>query len=210
MVLAIIFSASVSAAPSSAEIEEAYKKGQADWDKGDPISAMPKLKIAADGGHAVGQALLAYVLDQADNDIEAAEYYRKAAAQENHDGMFGLATFHLSGDGGVTKDVAAAKELFVRAGKGGHVQSINVMVMSYINGGLDLSDDERSGPGALFWYGKGVEAGLTPAYEKLIDANRNGKLGLALNKEEADRLQAKLYEILGIDPTTVKKKRQRK
>lgn len=207
--IAISFVAPLAGAATPDEIEKAYKRGQADWDRGDPVSAMPHLKVAADGGHAASQALLAYALDQADNDAEAAELYRKAADQGNAEGMFGLAAFHMSGDGGVTRDMKAARALFVRAAESGHMPAVSVLVLSHIHGGLELSDEERGGASALYWYRKGAAAGLTPAIEKLIDANRNGKLGLALNKEEADRLQAQLNEIRGFDPSSVKKKRQR-
>jgi uncharacterized protein len=208
--LVFSFALPAGAAPSEAEVEEAYKKGQADWDRGDPVSAMPKLKLAADGGHPAAQALYGYVLDQADNDAEAAEYYRKGAEQNNPDALYGLAAFTVSGDGDVAKDLKLAKDLFARAGEQGHVASISVLVLAYINGGLGLSDEERAGADAVYWFKKGAEIKYTPALERLIDANRNGKLGLALNNEEADRLQAKLQEITGFDPANVKKKRQRR
>lgn len=208
LILSLAFSSF--AGTNTPEVDEAYKKGLADWDRGDPISAMPKLKIAADGGHPAAQALYGYVLDQADNDVEAADYYRRGAALKNPDAMYGLATFHVSGDGDVPIDMKVAKDLFSRAAEQGHLASITVMVLSHINGGLGLTDEERVGAGALYWYRKGAEVGYTPALERLIDAYRNGKLGLALNIEEADRLQSRLQEVLGIDPANVKKKRQRR
>jgi uncharacterized protein len=208
--LALFFAFPTCAAPTAAEVEDAFKKGQADWDRGDPVSAMPKLKIAADGGHPAAQALYGYLLDQSDNDAEAAEYYRKGASQNNPDALYGLGAFSQSGDGDVPRDLKVAKDLFVRAAEQGHAASIAVVVLAYINGGLGLSDEDRAGAGAVYWYKKGAEVGYTPAIEHLIDANRNGKLGLALNKEEADRLQAKLNALLGVDPSNVKKKRQRR
>lgn len=198
------------AALTAEEIESAYIKGQADWDRGDLVSSMAPLRVAADGGHAKAQALLAYVLDQSDDDVEAAAYYRKAAEQGNFDGMFGLAAFQLSGDGDVKVDYAAAKALYERAAEAGHVPSITVMVMSHINGGLGLTEAERNGASALKWYRAGADVGLTTALEQLVAANRNGKLGLAVNAAEADRLQAKLYQVMGVDPSQMKKKRQRR
>lgn len=198
------------AAPTAEEIESAYKKGQADWDRGDLVSSMAPLRVAADGGHPKAQALLGYVLDQSDDDVEAASYYRKAAEQGNVDGMFGLAAFHISGDGDVKIDYATAKALYVRAAETGHLPSINVMVMSHINGGLGLTEEERNGASALKWYRIGADAGLTTALEQLVAANRNGKLGLPVDAAEADRLQAKLYQVMGVDPSQLKKKRQRR
>lgn len=210
MLLLVSLAFSAIAAPSAEEVESAYNKGLDFWDNGDPVSAMQPLRLAADGGHAKAQALFAYVLDQADEDVEAAAYYRKAADQGDADGMFGLAAFHLSGDGDVKVDASVAKELFVRAAEAGHLQSITVMVMSHINGGLGLTEAERSGASALKWYKIGADAGLITAYEQLVLANRTGKLGLPVNLAEADRLQAKMYEVMGIDPSKMKKKRQRR
>jgi uncharacterized protein len=209
-VLVFFVALSAGAAPTETEVEEAYKKGQADWDRGDPVSAMPKLKIAADGGHPAAQALYGYVLDQADNDAEAAAYYRKGAAQNNPDALYGLGAFTVSGDGDVPVDLKTARDLFIRAGDQGHVASISVMVQAFLNGGLGLTEEERAGADAVYWFKKGADIRHPQALERLIDANRNGKLGLALNKEEADRLQLKLQEITGIDPANVKKKRQRR
>lgn len=208
LLLAAVFPAT--AAPTAEEVESAYNKGQADWDRGDLVTSMAPLRVAADGGHPKAQALLAYVLDQSDDDAEAAVYYRKAAEQGNFDGMFGLAAFHISGDGGVKVDLAVAKALYERAAEAGHVPSIMVMVANHINGGLGLSEEERNGASALKWYRAGADVGLTTALEQLIAANRNGKLGLAVNAAEADRLQAKLFQIMGVDPSQLKKKRQRR
>lgn len=198
------------AAPSASEIVDAYNSGQAAWDDGDLVTAMIRLKLPADNGHPEAQALLGYILDQADNDVEAAAYYRKAAEQNNFDGMFGLAGFHISGDGDVKIDRLVAKELYLRGAEGRHLPSVSVIVLNYVNGGLGLTDAERNGPDALKWFTLGAELGLTVALEQLIDANRNGKLGLQKNPEEADRLQTKLYAIMGIDPSTIKKKRRRR
>lgn len=208
--LLILATSATFAAPTANEIIEAYNSGQAAWDDGDLVTAMTRLKLPADNGHAEAQALLGYILDQADNDVEAAGYYRKAADQNNYDGMFGLAAFHLSGDGDVKVDPAAAKALYLRAAEGRHVPSVSVIVLSHVNGGLGFTEAERTGAGALKWYTLGEELGLTVAVEQLIDAHRNGKLGLPQNPEEADRLQTKLYAIMGIDPSTIKKKRRRR
>jgi len=197
-------------ASSPDEIANAYRKGQLAWDQGDIVGAMALLKLPADSGNAAAQALLGYILDQADNDNEAANYYRMAAAQSNPEGMFGLALFHSSGDGGVKVDIGQARQLYLRAAEAGHRPSIDVIITSYINGGLGLTDEERKGPGALKWFRTGEQLNSIPAIEQLVDAHRTGKFGLTPDPAEAERLQAKIYAIMGIDPSTIKKKRRPK
>lgn len=201
---------SVASAAEAPDIEAAYKKGLGEWDRGDPVSAMMTLKSPADGGHAGAQALYGYILDQADNDNEAAIYYRKAAQQNNPEGLFGLAMFHSSGDGDVSKDLVEARRLFVKAAEMGHKQAVVVLVMAYIEGGLGFTAADMNSAEALRWFRKGAEQDSLPAIERLIKANRSGELGLPVNPGEADRLQARLFELQGIDPTATKKRRQRR
>ena len=210
ILLLILSALPVYASPTAEEIEKAYNTGQEYWDKGDPVSAMRPLKIAADGGHPKAQALFAVILDAADDDVDAANYYRKSADQGNPDGMFGLATFMVSGDGDTKIDIAAAKALYLKAAELDHTSSVSVVIMGLVNGKMGFNATERNGPSALKWYTKGAEMGLTVAIEQLSIAHREGKYGLPVNIEEADRLQAKLYEIMGIDPTKLKKRRQRR
>lgn len=199
-----------SMAADAPDVEAAYKKGQADWDRGDPVSAMPSLKTAADGGHAAAQALYGYILDQADNDAEAATYYRKAAEQNNPEGLFGLAVFHVSGDGDVKPDPLEARRLFLRAAEAGHKQAVVVIVMAYLEGGLGFTAEDMKSAEALRWFKKGAEQGSIPALERLIQAHRAGELGLPVDAAEADRLQARIFEIQGIDPSATRKRRQRR
>lgn len=198
------------AQPSSADIEEAYNRGRLAWDDGDLINTMIILRMPADNGHAEAQALLGFIFDQSEDDAIAADYYRKSASQGNLEGMYGLAGFLISGDGGVKVDIPAARALYERSAEMRHAPSIGVMVESYVSGGLGVTEEERNGPSALNWYTIGAEIGIVKAFEQLIDANRNGKLGLAKNPEEADRLQAKMSSVLGIDPSKIKKKRIRR
>lgn len=191
------------------EIEEVYRKGQADWDAGDPIAAMPKLKKAANAGHPVAQYLYGYTLDAADEDVQAVGYYRKAADQGNLDAMFALSGFHVSGDADVKKDLAAARDLLERAADKGHYQSIASLVMSLNHGGLGFTTEERNGAVALKWYKRGADLDIVPALEKLSEAYLEGKLGLGKDPEEAERLRIKAFNVMGIDPYA-KKKRQRR
>jgi len=95
-----------------------------------------------------------------------------------------------------------------RSQKLGNRRSINEIFNSYIGGGLGLTDEERTGPDALKWLRTGEQLNSIPAIEQLVDAYRTGRFGLTPDPAEADRLQAKIYAILGIDPSSIKKKRR--
>lgn len=196
-------------AAETPEIEALYEKGQKEWNNGDMISAMATLKEAADGGHAAAQAMYAFIQDQADNDVEAAKYYRMSAEQENVEGIFGLANFVASGDGNVEKDEIAALQLFKRAAEKGHQQSIVIMAMTYINGTMGLTENDKTSPEALKWIKMAAEKDNTVALKRLEEAYRKGELGLPINTEEADRLQRKILTLRGIDPDAPKKRRRR-
>lgn len=191
------------------EIETYYRKGQVDWDAGEPIAAMPNLKIAADAGHPVAQYLLGYLLDAADDDELAAAYYRKSADQGNLDALYSLASFTAAGDGGIKIDVKEARSMFAKAAEKMHVPSLSVLVMAYAKGGLGLSDADRKGNDALYWYRKGAEVDLIPATEKIYETYRDGLFGVPKDPAEAERWRLKLFALLGVDPNAKKKRVRR-
>jgi uncharacterized protein len=190
------------------EIEEAYKQGAADWDRGDPASAMVPLKKAADAGHAAAQALYGYMLDQADSDVEAAEYYRKAVVQGNADGMFWLGGLYVAGDG-VKQDLLEARRLFVQAAELGHKQAVVVLSLAYMQGGLGLSTADKQSADALKWLREAAKADHVPSLTRLVEVYQKGEMGVTPDKAEADRLQKRVHELLGTDPNAPKKRRRR-
>lgn len=207
--LSVTFQSGLQAQPL--DIEQSFKNGEAEWNRGDPVSAMPLLKTAADAGHPGAQALFGYLMDQADNDSEAAEYYRRAADQGNADGAFGLAGLYISGDGGVGQDYAKALQLLKVGATAGHSQSIITLSQAYANGGIGLGEQDKSSAEALVWTRRAADQDHLPSLVRLESAYRTGGYGLSINVEMAKELQAKIFKIQGIDPNAaVKKKRVRK
>lgn len=184
-----------------------YKEGHEKWISGDLIGALPLLKKSADAGHAPAQALYGYLLDEADNDVEAVDYYRRAADQGNPDGALGLAGLYLSGDGGLDKDQLAARELLEKAASTGHVPAI-ISLSHYYVIGAGVSESEKTPELALKWIQKAADNNDIPSLKRLETANREGGLGLPVDLEKADVIQKKIYKIQGIDPNAVKKKRR--
>lgn len=190
------------------EVEQAFKQGEADLDRGDPASAMVPLQKAAEAGHPGAQALYGYLLDQADSDAEAAEYYRKAADQGNTDGMFWLGGMYVSGDG-VKQDLAEARRLFLRAAELGHKQAVVVLSLAYIQGGIGLSEADKHSAEAFKWIREAAKADHLPSLRKLIEVYQKGDMGVSPDPVEADRLQKRVHELLGTDPNAPKKRRRR-
>jgi len=75
--------------------------------RGDLITGMRLLRAAAMSGDAASQARLGQILDKAEEDKEAVEWYRKAADQGHAAGQYGLAMEYYTGEG-IAKDVVQA------------------------------------------------------------------------------------------------------
>lgn len=191
----------------SADAEEDYKKGQESWQQGDLVGAMPSLKKAADAGHAGAQALYGYLLDQADNDVEAADYYKRAADQGNSDGAFGLAGLYTSGDGGLAEDYVLAREWLGKAANAGHAQAI-ISLSHYYAVGRGVAESEKAPELALKWIQKAADLDDIPSLARLERAHREGNLGFPVDLVKANAIQQRIYKIQGIDPNAVKKKRR--
>lgn len=173
---------------------EDFKAGLDAYRVGDVRTAVSILRNSADGGHAASQVLLGDILDAAEEDEEAVKYYRLAAEQGSADGYMGLAKMYSSGEG-VAKDVAAARGWILKAAETGHPVAVQALAKSYIEGGLGLTDADRSGPQALRWIQAGAALDLLPAIDRLAVAYRQGQLGLAADAARASELEARALKL---------------
>lgn len=185
------------AGPSRAGPTEDYATGTKRYATGDLVGAMPLLRGAADAGHAAAQAVYASILDQADSDAEAIDYFRKAAEQGNADGQFGLGAMLAAGEG-AAKNPAEARKWIAAAAEQGHKLAINELALAYINGGLDIDEAARNGADAKRWIGAAADNGYVPAMEKLAAAYRSGELGLAIDVKTADHWADKIRKSRGV------------
>lgn len=189
--------AAIHTVPAHAGPAEDYAEGTRQrYAVGDLIAAMPLLRRAADAGHAAAQAAIAEILDHADSDSEAIEYFRKSAAQGNADGQFGLATMLVAGEG-APKNLAEARKWIVMAAEQGHKIAINELAQAYIVGGLDIPDDKRQSAEALRWIRSAADNGYLTAMDKMVAAYRTGELGLAADAKAADQWAEKIRKIRG-------------
>lgn len=180
--------------------EEDYTEGNKIYASGDLIGSMPKLRKAADAGHAGAQALLGNILEQADDRPEAVKYYKKSAEQGNAEGQFGYAALLASGDG-VKQDVPEARRWLETAAKQGHKMAINEMALAYLRGNLDIPEAERNGPQALHWVQLSAENNFIPAMDAMVAAYRDGKYGLGVDAKAANQWVEKINKIRGVKKT---------
>lgn len=184
-VVAVLLALSGGAARAAPEGD--YKDGEKAYRQGDVVKAMGLLKSAADAGHAAAQSLYAEILDRSEFNEEAVEYYRKAAAQGDAEGEFGLAGMYAAGEG-VKKDPQEAMTNFVKAAERGHVQAIKVVAAAYVLGELGLDETARNGPEARKWITRAAELDHVPSVEALAKAYQSGGFGI-----EPDAQQATLW-----------------
>lgn len=189
-----------------ADPEEDYQKGLKSFQTGDIVGAMNPLRSAANAGDARAQALLAEILDRSEFDEEALTLYRKSAEQGNPDGMFGLGTMLLSGEGSKKKEPLLGREWIQKAAEHGHKQAINVIAQAYLKAELGLQEADRDTQAAFQWVKQAAENDYLPALDALVDAyNEGNRWGLAVNKAKASEYQAKANKIRNVH--SVKKKK---
>jgi TPR repeat protein len=199
--------AALHAAPAAAGPAEDYAEGAKRYAAGDVVAAMPLLRKAADAGHAAAQAAIAHLLEQADWADEALGYYRKAAAQGDADGQFGLGAM-LSVGRGVQKNEAEARKWILLAAEQGHKLAINELAAAYIGGGLDIPEAARQGPEALRWIRAAADNNDLAAMEKLAAAYRTGAFGIAADARTAAQWDEKIRKARGIRQGRRNKKEQ--
>ena len=189
--------------------DEDFRKGLDAYRRADMVEAMSILGKTADAGHAPSQALLGDILDQAEFDEEALAYYRRAAAQGNADGEFGVGKMYAAGEG-VGRDSAEGLKWILRAAEKNHALATKVMADAYMKGELGLTGAQRNGPDALRWLRRAGDFGHIPALEFLAKAYREGTLGLTPDVKQADLLEARVRALRGIAENTRTTKRVRK
>lgn len=164
--------------------EERFQEARRIFIRGDVVGAMPSLRKAADEGHAPAQALLAQILDQAEFNQEAVEYFRKAALQGNADGEYGLGTMYAAGEG-VQRDAQEALRWYRLAAGRGHDRAILVLALAHLRGDLGLVDRRRDDPQARLWIRGAAEKGDVQAMDGLAAALHSGDFGFAVDPGQA-------------------------
>ena len=172
--------------------QDDYSIGRKAYLSGDVVSAMAPLKRAADAGYAPAQSLYAYILDKAEYNDEAAQYFRRAAEQGDADGQYGLGLLYAAGEG-VARDPAAAREWLERAGNQNHALAVVALSQAFLSGRFGFKTDPADATG-LGWVRKASTLDSIPALAYLAQGYRNGAFGAA-DLKEAERLEARIREL---------------
>lgn len=125
--------------------------------------AMNLLGRASAAGYAPAQALLGQIMDRAGESAQAMALYRRAAAQGDPDGQFGLATMYAIGEG-VSRDHAEAVRLLELAAGQAHGPAALTLGEAYLDGELGLEQDPAQGMALIQG---AAAAGYAPAQGKL-------------------------------------------
>lgn len=189
--------------------EDDYRSGADAYRGGDVVGAMELLRKSADAGHGPSQSLLAYILDKAEFDNEAVAYYRKAAAQGDPDGEYGLGSMYATGEG-VKRDPAEARKWITRAARKGHAAAINSLAQAYMDGALGFDETQRNSAEALRWVRLAADSGYWPALEGLAAAYRTGAYGLAVDVQQAEVLAVRGRAARGVAEKRVVRAKEKK
>jgi TPR repeat protein len=137
---AVLAIASGRVSAQDVDVDSEIASGFEAYNRGDVVAAMMHYENAANAGSADGQARLAWVLDQSEQNEDAVRWYRAAAEQGYPDGYYGLGEMYAKGEG-VEQDGEKAVENFTLAAENGHAQAMRVLISAYEKGELGLEAD---------------------------------------------------------------------
>lgn len=163
-------------------------RGEAAFNRGDLGEAITLFRDAAVQGHASAQSRLAFVLDRAEENEEALEWYRKAAAQGDAQGQLGLGQMIAIGEG-TQRDPAAGLVWIRRAADQGLLPAIVAAARMLEEGQPATLRDPAA---AYDYWRRAAQLGEHGAMRRLVSVYRNGELGKTVDEAEAKTWEAKL------------------
>lgn len=154
--------------------EQDCELAEKEFARGDLVASLALWKKAAQQGFAPAQARLGDILDKAEEDELAVEWYRKAAVLSNAAGEYGLGLMYAKGEG-VKKDFEQARSYILRAAEKDHLAAVTLMMDVYRTGGLGLAADNAQ---ADAWEAKLIV--LSPGYQRVSvkDKEKAKKVGI--------------------------------
>jgi hypothetical protein len=196
--------------------EEDYEAANIAYKGGEFIEAQGLYERAANRGHMGAMVELADILDKSGFVSDAVKWYRKAADAGDPEAMFRYGSLFLDlyahdlTNPDVKVDPATARMWITRAAEKGHYQSINLIAMAYLGGGMELTAAERTNGEVLKWINRSANIGNPVMMDQLANAYRKGKYGLKVDEMKADEWVAKAKHIRGEAEKEQKKKSKKK
>jgi TPR repeat protein len=189
MLLAVVGGAAWSL-PAIADTVQDFARAERLIREGDVATAMPLLRRLADAGYAPAQARLGDLLDKSEDNAAAVDYYRKAAAQGDADGAYGLASMYAAGEG-VPADAGESLRWLRVAAEASHPQAVNMLAQAYLVGEPTLKAQADYAAQAVRWLERAAGNGFIPAMDGLARAYRGGEFGLTPDAAQAQAWQSK-------------------
>lgn len=135
--------------------EEYFVLGQEANDLADMKNALFYYRQAAELNHAPAQAMLGRLLDAAELNDEARQWYQQSADQGDINGQLGLALMLVSGEGG-DQDFEAALHWYTMASENGSLRAMRILEQNYRAGGMGLKQNPER---ADYWLNRAAAAG---------------------------------------------------
>ena len=153
--VAVLVAAPFAAAGPKEDTELAEKE----FARGDLVQSLALWRKAAEAGYAPAQAWLGDILDKSEEDEEAVAWFRKAAAQGDPHGEYGLGQMYAKGEG-VKQDFAQARLYIGRSAEKNYLQAVVLMREMFKNGSMGVAADPAQ---AAKWEAKVKELAPKPA-----------------------------------------------
>lgn len=149
--------------------EQETALAEKEFARGDLVASTKLWVKAAQQGYAPAQARLGDILDVSEEDVQAVEWYRKAALQGNAAGEYGLGQMYAKGEG-VKKDEEQARALILKAAEKNYIDAVSTLIGAYRTGAIGFPVDNAQ---AEAWEVKmGV---ILPGY-RTVEAMTKGKV----------------------------------
>lgn len=188
--LAFIMTLSVFASAQNQSATELGEQGLRAYEIGDLVLGMTLMQQAAEQGYVPAQAKLGYIFDKSEDNDLSVQWYRRAAEAGDAAGQLGLSGMYARGEG-VEQSDAEALVLLRTSVEQRYPPALRVYAAALENGDLGLADTDDM---ALGLYRDAANGGDRIAITRLVYANRNGELGLAVDPEQAEEWEQKLND----------------
>ena len=166
-------------------VNAVFVEGKTLFENKNYAEALPKLRLAAKGGHAESCAYLGrayqYGYGVEKNLTTAVSWYRQGADKGDAESQYRLGDCYYKGTG-VTKDLTQAFKLFMKSAEQGNALAQTAVGVCYRNG-YGVTKDETE---AVKWYRRAAEGGNQTAQYNLGLCYQYGR-GVAADKQEAIR-----------------------
>lgn len=197
--------------------EQDYMAGKVAMDRMEVVEATELFGRAARKGHTGAMVEYGNLLNRAGFIEDAVASYRKAAMLGDADAQFTLGSMFLDIGNYDWTDLDTklrpieARKWIAMAAAQGHKDAINLMAMAYSDGGLGLTEAEKTNEDILKWLNKAAENGNGPSMDKLSQAYRKGLYGLEADDAKADEWAKKAQAVYGNkEQKEVKAKRKKR